>query len=441
MRSSLVLAFALIAPAFPAPASAETLRVPKQFATPALATTAAKDGDLILVSPGTYTGTVNLNGKVGVTIRGTDRDEVVLRYQEAFTIFSAIQVFNCANLRIENLTIDGKADRAIRCQLVDGVTVSNVRVVQTGAAPLGPIEMVACTGVRVERVEFRGLGGAALILGESMSALSGRLEVSRCRFVDIGGDAITIYASEVRVENNRFTNVSGNAIALLEGFFIGDAHIRKNRFVDCKLVGIQVKNLQTVVTIEGNRFVGGTTYAVWVNQARSAIVRKNRLIDVLAIGIEVDPNDSLVEGNEIERSGNVGILANGQRTVVARNAVLDCKSLAIETYSPRVVFEDNVIRSPLDIGILVQGGCDECRLDGNRISSPSNNGIDVRSDGCSFDGNVVRGSQAVGFDLAGIGHTLKRNSCHGSTGADLHCDLEANTIAASNRFGTIEDIP
>lgn len=426
-------------------AFAETLRVPKQFATVALAAQASQDGDLILVSPGTYVGAVSLNGKVGVTIRGTDRDSVIVRYQDAFTdaftIFPAIDVFNCARIRIENLTVDGKADRSIWCQLVHDAVVSNVRVSGAGAAGPGPLVMDVCDGVRLERVVFSGIVGPAAILGSMTDALTGPVEVSRCRFEDIGGAALTIFAPDVRAENNRFTRVAGDALLLKDGHYLGNARIRRNRFVDCQMAAILVNDFQVTVSIEANRFVRGTTYAINVNHSRAATVRKNRMADTVGIGIEVDDHDAVIDQNKIVRSGNVGIIVGGADSLVSRNALLDCMSLATETYNQRTIYRNNRIRAPTDIGILVQPGSDECTLDGNRIDKPGNNGVDLRANGCVLTDNTVRGSQNHGFEVSGTGNELMRNSAHGSAASDLHCDLQANTVKGNNHFGTVEDVP
>jgi predicted outer membrane repeat protein len=72
--TGLVLVCILAALPAPSPAGAADLHVPGDFPTIPEAITAAEDGDVIIVAPGVYTGTVNPFGKA-ITIRSTDPDD------------------------------------------------------------------------------------------------------------------------------------------------------------------------------------------------------------------------------------------------------------------------------------------------------------------------------------------------------------------------------
>ena len=90
-------------------ASQRTLRVPASYPTIQKAVDASKPGDLILVSPGVYKE-ADADGKPvgvtveteGITIRGLDRNEVII--DGGFEAENGIKVFS-NNVAVENLTI------------------------------------------------------------------------------------------------------------------------------------------------------------------------------------------------------------------------------------------------------------------------------------------------------------------------------------------------
>ncbi|HYI62979.1 MAG TPA: right-handed parallel beta-helix repeat-containing protein [Acidimicrobiales bacterium] len=84
-------------------ASGTTIEVPEDHGTIQGAVDAAGEGDLILVAPGTYEEAVQVpRGKDGITIRGLDRQGVVLDGE--FTRANGIQVVRANGVVIENMT-------------------------------------------------------------------------------------------------------------------------------------------------------------------------------------------------------------------------------------------------------------------------------------------------------------------------------------------------
>ncbi len=84
-------------------ASGTTIRVPDDHPTIQAAVDAAGEGDLILVEPGTYKEAVQVpRGKDGITIRGLDRQGVILDGE--FTRANGVQVVRANGVVIENMT-------------------------------------------------------------------------------------------------------------------------------------------------------------------------------------------------------------------------------------------------------------------------------------------------------------------------------------------------
>ncbi|CAN5581800.1 hypothetical protein BH10ACT2_BH10ACT2_15300 [soil metagenome] len=88
------------APTSEAPAEG-AIAVPADYATIQEAVDAAVDGDLILISPGTYHEAVNV-GTDNLTIRGLDRNTVILDGE--FTLDNGIRVLGANGVAIENMT-------------------------------------------------------------------------------------------------------------------------------------------------------------------------------------------------------------------------------------------------------------------------------------------------------------------------------------------------
>ncbi len=76
-------------------------KVPQDFPTIQKAVDAARSGDLVLVGPGTYHEAVNVETD-GLTIRGTDRNKVVL--DGRFKLANGVRVDGAKGVAVENMT-------------------------------------------------------------------------------------------------------------------------------------------------------------------------------------------------------------------------------------------------------------------------------------------------------------------------------------------------
>ncbi len=80
---------------------AGALRVPEDYKTIQAAVDAAKEGDLILVAPGTYEEAVDVTTP-DITIRGLDRNEVIL--DGKFKLENGIRILDTDGVSVENMT-------------------------------------------------------------------------------------------------------------------------------------------------------------------------------------------------------------------------------------------------------------------------------------------------------------------------------------------------
>lgn len=107
-----------------------TIEVPGDVSTIQEAVESASPGDLILVSPGTYNEAVNVQTD-GITIRGLDRNEVVLDGQ--LELDNGIRVLGASGVAIENLTAINYTANAFFWTGVDGYRGSFLSAYRNGA--------------------------------------------------------------------------------------------------------------------------------------------------------------------------------------------------------------------------------------------------------------------------------------------------------------------
>lgn len=116
-------------PSPPAVTARRTIHVPGDAATIQGAVREAGAGDTVLISPGTYHESITITSD-GVTIRGTDRNTVVLDGQHFLD--NGVRALGATGVRVENLTIRDYAVNGVFLSAASQFSTSYMTVTNTG---------------------------------------------------------------------------------------------------------------------------------------------------------------------------------------------------------------------------------------------------------------------------------------------------------------------
>lgn len=250
----LVAALVLLA----ATARCETLKVPQQHETIQAAVDASAEGDVILVSKGTYTS-FTISGKPGRTVRG--KSKVVI--DGAGSGLPIINVENSPGTVLSKLTVTGGTGFAINLDdLSEGSTISKCKV-DGGSVGVA----IGGTDMLVEKCRFENITGfgVSMLNGSTDIALEkNRLEATEGGFEVFGSghrilknrieastsDGIYLEASTCTIEKNTLDGLSANGIDVM-----GDDNvIVKNKIRNADENGIEVEQELKALEVTGNTF-------------------------------------------------------------------------------------------------------------------------------------------------------------------------------------------
>lgn len=119
----------------------------------------------------TLTGTLSMDGKQGVTIRGKGPDKTILNFAGQISGAEGIRITNGSNITIEHLTVQNTKGDAIKTQLVDGIRFLHVKTEWTRGANASNggygIYPVQCQRVLIDSCYARGASDAGIYVGQS----------------------------------------------------------------------------------------------------------------------------------------------------------------------------------------------------------------------------------------------------------------------------------
>ncbi|MFF8772651.1 right-handed parallel beta-helix repeat-containing protein [Kitasatospora sp. NPDC015120] len=306
--TSLVVAVALAAAGCsssgPAAEDAEhpagsVVRVPEDFPTVQKAVDVAREGDTVLIGPGTYRESVRVTGR-NVVLRGTDRSAVV--FDGGLKLANGITATGPGTV-VENLTVHG--------YLANGVLF---------------------TGVTDEKLQQRGAGGSAY------DPLDTR------RFPPVEGFRATrvtaynnglygIYAFDARAGVIEESYASGHADS---GIYVGqckpcDTLVRGNT-VERNAVGIELTNASDNLSILGNRAAGNRVGVTVNSNDLEALAPQHAA--VIAGNVVVD-NNAADSPQQADGGFGIGIgIGGGTENRVERNLVRGNRAAGVIVTDP-----------------------------------------------------------------------------------------------------------
>ncbi|MFJ6379372.1 right-handed parallel beta-helix repeat-containing protein [Kitasatospora sp. NPDC092039] len=275
------------------------VRVPQHFPTIQQAVDVAREGDTVLVDPGTYRESVRLT-KPRIVLRGTDRDAVVL--DGGLRLVNGITATGPGSV-VENLTVHG--------YLANGVLF---------------------TGVTDEKLQQRGAGGSAY--DPLDTARFPVVEGFRASNVTSYNNGLYgIYAFDARGGVIEDSYASGQADS---GIYVGqckpcDTLVRGNT-VERNAVGIELTNASDGVTIVGNR-INGNRVGVTVNSNDLEALAPQR--GAVIAGNVVTDNNASDTPQQADGAWGIGIgIGGGTANQVQRNLVRGNRAAGIVITDP-----------------------------------------------------------------------------------------------------------
>ncbi|MET8628840.1 right-handed parallel beta-helix repeat-containing protein [Kitasatospora sp. NPDC004669] len=262
------------------------VRVPQDFPTIQKAVDVAREGDTVLVSPGTYQESVRIT-KPRVVLRGADRNTVVL--DGGVRLVNGVTVTGPGSV-VENLTVHGF--------LANGVLF---------------------TGVTDEKLQQRGAGGSAYnpLDTTRFPAVQG---FRATRVTAYNNGLYGIYAFDARAGAIEDSYASGGADS---GIYVGqckpcDTLVRGNT-VERNAVGIELTNSSDGLYILGNRVVGNRVGVTVNSNDLEALAPQHGAV---IAGNAVTDNNAADTPEQADGGFGIGIgIGGGTANKVERNLV------------------------------------------------------------------------------------------------------------------------
>jgi hypothetical protein len=269
----------------PASSGSATIRVPQDAKTIQDAVSAARDGDLVLVAPGTYRETVQLKTP-NVVLRGTQRDGVIIdgEVRRANGI-----VVTAPGVAVENLTVRGHT--------LNGVLVTGLSDSQGGIA--------------------RGSDGYQHLDPAAHPALQG-FRVSYVTASNNGLYGIYAFDAQHGVIENSYASGSADS-----GIYVGQCKpchiVVRGNIAERNAVGYEGTNASGEMFVLGNRFVGNRVGLTSNSDYQEAFVPQQ---DATIAGNLIAANAEPLSPAQADGAFGLGVgIAGGTRNLVTRNRV------------------------------------------------------------------------------------------------------------------------
>ncbi|KYP14283.1 parallel beta-helix domain-containing protein [Flavihumibacter sp. CACIAM 22H1] len=230
----------------------------------------------------TLTGTLSMDGKKSVIIRGKGRDKTILNFDKQTSGAEGIRITNGSDIALENLTVQNTKGDAIKAQLVDGIRFHQVKAEWTRGAHSSNggygIYPVQCQRVLIDSCYARGASDAGIYVGQSHHIIVRNSVATE----NVAGIEIenSLYAEVVN--NEAFNNTGGILV-----FDLPDLLVKKGGFT--KLYQNRVYNNNHVNFAPKGNIVGkvpaGT--GIMILAANNVVIEENKIINNRTAGTVV----------------------------------------------------------------------------------------------------------------------------------------------------------
>ncbi|MFZ9661070.1 MAG: parallel beta-helix domain-containing protein [Chitinophagaceae bacterium] len=236
----------------------------------------ASDDDTIFLDEGliNLTGTLSLEGKSNLVIKGKGMDKTILSFKGQTNGAEGIRISNASNIRLEDFSVEDAKGDGIKAMNVNGIVFKNIRAAWTGKPDKHngsyALYPVMCNDVLIEGCIARGASDAGIYVGQSTHIIVRNSEA----YENVAGIEIenSLY-SEV-YQNRAYNNAGGILV-----FDLPDLSIKKGGF--CKVYdNIIEKNNHVNFAPKGNivaKVPLGT--GVLLLAANNVEVYKNKIIN------------------------------------------------------------------------------------------------------------------------------------------------------------------
>jgi parallel beta-helix repeat protein len=362
-------------------ASAKTIKVPGDFATPQTAIANAQPGDKVLISED-FLGTVLVTGKTGITIQGKKK-----------------------------ATLDG-----------DGG--ANVMVVTN------------CTDVTITGLRFTNSTDHGVTIADSAD-----VTFAKCVVEDVNGHGIAIGSSQrITVEKSTFEDCGVDGINLdvdLTGTPPSNCEISKNTVSRPNDDGIDVTGNGHVIA--KNKVDGAQRRGILVDDSApssGATIEKNTVEDCGEHGIQVDGSGHFISKNKIDEAGDDGIRVNGDSCNVTKNKITDSDDDGIDVEGDLNGFEKNKISGSGGDGFDVDG--DTNTFTGNKVSGSGDDGMEVEADNNLVLKNTFSKNGDHGIVVQeGADNVFDKNKATKNDDDDIWTDVPVgDNTWGDNKYGT-----
>lgn len=209
------------------------------------------DGGTIVLEEGRFTidGTLSMEGKKHVTIRGKGIGKTILSYKGQQSGAEGIRISNAEDITIEDLSIEDAKGDCIKTMDVKGITFRRVWAGWTGkmSEKNGSYALypVMCEKVLIEECTARGASDAGIYVGQSRNII-----VRHCKaFENVAGIEIE-NSWDAEVYNNEAYNNTGGILV----FDLPDLKLKKGG--NCKVYNNVVRDNNAVNFAPKGNIVG-----------------------------------------------------------------------------------------------------------------------------------------------------------------------------------------